>query len=223
LDQCDTEKYMSNPVERVDITTGDRAEHLARGLKSIRDGYVIVVPLEHGYVYACDAFSHFAVRAMHVLRGDGLGVVAQVIIPNAKTAQGLSRSMRDDVQDITNAFWPGLLSINVKPQVGLAWDLGDSGRLDQISLRMPQEGFVLELLQKSGPLAIAGITNNTLPTLLDVERFENPGVDVIFDGGHLLAGPRSTVINVSDNGMELIREGAISRESLQKLSPDNFA
>lgn len=214
---------MSNPVERVDITTGDRAEHLARGLKSIRDGYVIVVPLEHGYVYTCDAFSHFAVRAMHVLRGDGLGVVAQVIIPNAKTAQGLSRSMRDDVQDITNAFWPGLLSINVKPQVGLAWDLGDSGRLDQISLRMPQEGFVLELLQKSGPLAIAGITNNALPTLLDVERFENPGVDVIFDGGHLLAGPRSTVINVSDDGMELIREGAISRESLQKLSPDNFA
>lgn len=214
---------MSNPVERVDITTGDRSEHLARGLKSIRDGYVIVVPLEHGYVYACDAFSHFAVRAMHVLRGDGLGVVAQVIIPNAKTAQGLSRSMRDDVQDITNAFWPGLLSVNVKPQVGLAWDLGDSGRLDQISLRMPQEGFVLELLQKSGPLAIAGITNNALPTLLDVERFENPGVDVIFDGGHLLAGPRSTVINVSDDGMELIREGAISRESLQKLSPDNFA
>ncbi len=214
---------MSSPVERVDITSGDRAEHLARGLKSIRDGYVIVVPLEHGYVYACDAFSHFAVRAMHVLRADALGVVAQVIIPTAKTAQGLSRSIRDEVQDITNAFWPGLLSINVKPQVGLAWDLGDSGRLDQISLRMPQEGFVLDLLQKSGPLAISGITNNGLPTLLDVERFENPGVDVIFDGGHLLAGPRSTVINVSDDGMELIREDAISRESLQKVSPDNFA
>ena len=214
---------MSNPVERVDITTGDPAEHLARGLKSIRDGYVIVVPLEHGYVYACDAFSHFAVRAMHVLRGDALGVVSQVIISTAKTAQGLSRSMRDDVQKITDAFWPGLLSINVKPQVGLAWDLGDSQRLDLISLRVPQEGFVLDLMQKSGPLAIASITNNGLPTLLDVERFENPGVDVIFDGGHLPAGPRSTVINVSDDGMELIREGAISRESLRKVSPDNFA
>ena len=213
---------MSNSVERVDITVGNRADHLARGLKSIRDGYVIVVPLEHGYVYACDAFSHFAVRAMHVLRGDALGVVAQVIIPTAKTAQGLSRSMREDVQALTNAFWPGLLSINVKPQVGLAWDLGDSQRLDQISLRMPQDGFVSELMQKSGPLAIASITSNGLPTLLDVERFENPGVDVIFDGGHLPAGPRSTVINVSDDGMELVREDAISRESLQKVSPDNF-
>ena len=214
---------MSNPVERVDITTGDRADHLARGLKSIRDGYVIVVPLEHGYVYACDAFSHFAVRAMHVLRGDALGVVSQVIIPTAKTAQGLSRSMRDDVQQITNTFWPGLLSINVKPQVGLAWDLGDAQRLDLISLRMPQEGFVLDLMQKSGPLAIASITSNGLPTLLDVERFENSGVDVIFDGGHLPAGPRTTVLKVSDDGIELIREGAISRESLRKVSPDNFA
>ena len=214
---------MSNPVERVKINNGDRADHLARGLKSIRDGYVIVLPLEHGYVYACDAFSHFAVRAMHVLRGDALGVIAQVIIPTAKTAQGLSRSMRDDVQEIMNAFWPGLLSINVKPQVGLAWDLGDAQRLDLISLRMPQEGFVMELMQKSGPLAIASITSNGLPTLLDVERFENSGVDVIFDGGHLPAGPRTTVINVSDDGMELIREGAISRESLGKVSPDNFA
>jgi len=214
---------MSNASERVNITSGDRAAHLARGLKSIRDGYVIVLPLEHGYVYACDAFSHFAVRAMHVLRGDALGVVAQVIIPTLKTAQGLSRSMRADVQEFTSALWPGLLSINVKPQVGLAWDLGDAQRLDLISLRMPQEGFALELMQKSGPLAIASITNNGLPTLLDVERFENSGVDVIFDGGHLPAGPRTTVINVSDDGMELVREGAISRETLQKVSPDNFA
>jgi len=214
---------MSNASERVNITSGDRAEHLARGLKSIRDGYVIVLPLEHGYVYACDAFSHFAVRAMHVLRGDALGVVAQVIIPTLKTAQGLSRSMRADVQELTNELWPGLLSINVKPQVGLAWDLGDAQRLDLISLRMPQEGFALELMEKSGPLAIASITNNGLPTLLDVERFENSGVDVIFDGGHLPAGPRTTVINVSDDGMELVREGAISRETLQKVSPDNFA
>ena len=44
---------MSETVEKIDITTGDRAEHLARALKSIRDGYVIVLPLEHGYVYAC--------------------------------------------------------------------------------------------------------------------------------------------------------------------------
>ena len=213
---------MSTPVERIDITRGNREEHLARALKAIRDGYVIVVPLEHGYVYACDAFSHFAVRAMHVLRGDALGVLSQVIIPNVKTAQGLSRSIRSDVQEILDAFWPGLLSVNLKPQVGLAWDLGDGQRLDLISLRMPQEGFVLELMQKSGPLAIASITNNGLPTLLDVERFENPGVEVIFDGGHLPAGPRTTVINVSDDGIEITREGAISRESLQKVSPDNF-
>jgi tRNA A37 threonylcarbamoyladenosine synthetase subunit TsaC/SUA5/YrdC len=87
---------------------------------------------------------------------------------------------------------------------------------------MPQEGFVLELLQKSGPLAIASITSNGLPTLLDVERFEKPGVEVVFGGGHLQAGPRTTVVNVSDDGIELVREGAISRESLQKASPDNF-
>jgi L-threonylcarbamoyladenylate synthase len=58
---------------RVDLKQGETKNHVARALKSLRDGYVIVAPLEHGYVYLADAFSPFAVRAMHVLRGDELG------------------------------------------------------------------------------------------------------------------------------------------------------
>jgi hypothetical protein len=58
---------------RVDVKQGEIKNHVAKALKLIRDGYVIVAPAEHGYIYLADAFSHFAVRAMHVLRGDELG------------------------------------------------------------------------------------------------------------------------------------------------------
>ena len=52
-------------------------------------------------------------------------------------------------------FWPGLLSLNLKPQAGLNWDLGDGNTLDQISVRIPDSQFILEVLKKSGPLVIA--------------------------------------------------------------------
>ena len=38
-------------MPRIDLTAGDSKKHVARALKEIRAGYVVVAPLEHGYVY----------------------------------------------------------------------------------------------------------------------------------------------------------------------------
>mgnify|MGYP000438984517 CR=1 FL=1 len=44
-------------MPRIDLKAGEQKKHIARALKEIRAGYVIVAPLEHGYVYLADAFS----------------------------------------------------------------------------------------------------------------------------------------------------------------------
>jgi L-threonylcarbamoyladenylate synthase len=48
--------------------------------EALRDGKVIVAPIEHSYVFVADAFNHGAVAKIHQLRGDDLGVAAQVLI-----------------------------------------------------------------------------------------------------------------------------------------------
>ena len=58
----------------IDIREGDLATHVEQARQLISSGFIIAAPLEHGYAFICDAFSHDAVRAMHVLRGDDLGV-----------------------------------------------------------------------------------------------------------------------------------------------------
>ena len=85
----------------------------------IASGYVVVAPLEHGYVYLVDAFSHDAVRTMHVLREDAPGVTSQVLVPSAKTAVGVIRQIPPAADVLMNKFWPGLLTLNLQPQVGL--------------------------------------------------------------------------------------------------------
>jgi tRNA A37 threonylcarbamoyladenosine synthetase subunit TsaC/SUA5/YrdC len=49
--------------EIVKLTESEFAAQVALAAKAIRDGYVIVVPLEYSYVYLCDAFSHDACDA----------------------------------------------------------------------------------------------------------------------------------------------------------------
>jgi tRNA A37 threonylcarbamoyladenosine synthetase subunit TsaC/SUA5/YrdC len=182
-------------MERINLLEGDIKDHVALAAKGIRDGYVICAPLEHGYVFLADAFSEFAVRAMHVLRGDALGVAAQVLIHSHETITGLSRDVTEDTRALMKEFWPGLISFNLRPSMGIRWNLGDNGSLDRFSVRVPDSEFVRALLKETGPLAIASAA------------------------GELPAGPATTIIESDSAAMTIIREGAITREQLAAIVP----
>lgn len=208
-------------MERVNLLEGELTDHVALGLKGIRDGYLICAPLEHGYVFLADAFSEFAVRAMHVLRGDDLGVKAQVLIHSGATLSGLTRNITDDVRALTDAFWPGPLSLNLNPSMGLNWDLGDNNSLDLFNVRAPEAAFVSALLKESGPLAVASAARKGMKPALSTDRIFvlESGLAAMFDGGALPAGLPTTIVQSDVDGMTIIREGAISREQLAAVVP----
>ena len=80
-------------MTEINLKQGQMARHVTRAVKAINDGYVIAVPMENAYAYLCDAFNQDAVRAMHVLRGDELGVKAQVLVRDFKMAEGVCRNL----------------------------------------------------------------------------------------------------------------------------------
>jgi tRNA threonylcarbamoyl adenosine modification protein (Sua5/YciO/YrdC/YwlC family) len=209
-------------MARHDLAQGDLSEHVATAVAALKDGYVIVAPLEHSYALIADAFFHDAVRALHVLRGDALGVAAQVAIASHGSIDGIARSISADARTLMENFWPGLLSLNLKPQAGLNWDLGDGNTLDQISVRIPNSEFILEVLKKSGPVAIASaalagkaaITDSSDISFLDSE------VAAIFTAGALPAGGASTVIDLTGFRSRITRQGAISLSEITALVPD---
>ena len=209
-------------MPRIDLKLGDQKKHVARALKEIRAGYVIVAPLEHGYVYLADAFSPFAVRAMHVLRGDELGVAAQVLAYSLDTVKGISRAVSPATQDLCKKYWPGLLSISLKPSSVLNWDLGDDKELDWFNVRVPKAKFVRALLKEAGPLAVASASAVGEEPMLKIDRakVKDWDVAVVFDNGVLKTGPRSTIIEADALDIRLVREGAISFDEMVKVAPN---
>ena len=102
--------------KEIDLKKGEQSRHVNKALKAISEGYIIAIPLEHSYAFACDAFKHDAVRAMHVLRGDPLFTAAQVLVGSTKTAQGVVREITPEIGALMKKFWPGMLSMNLRPQ-----------------------------------------------------------------------------------------------------------
>jgi len=205
-----------------DISQGDISEHVSVAVAALKDGFVIVAPLENSYALMADAFFHDAVRAMHVLRGDALGVASQVAIANKGSIDGIARSISDEARILMDNFWPGALSINLKPQLGLSWDLGDANSLDKISVRVPASEFALEILKKTGPLAIASAAAVGASPIQDGADLDFSDVEVaaVFTAGVLPQGAPSTVIDFTGAQGRIVRAGAIPRSEITAFVSD---
>ena len=196
-------------------------EHVGIAAKCIRDGFVIVAPHENGYVYLCDAFSEDSVRAMHVLRGDALGVAAQVLIASHVQVEGIARDITEDARALMKAFWPGALSLTLRPQLGLNWDLGDAGQLDRISIRMPSHDFLQALITETGPLAVSSASMAGHEPMLEISQLNLQGHEValVIDSGVITPAQRSSQVEIELTETRLLREGAISQSEIQKVIP----
>ena len=208
-------------MPRVDLKQGEMKKHVARAVKEIRAGYVIVVPLEHGYVYLADAFSHFAVREMHVLRGDANGVASQILAYSADTVKGIARAVPAETSALMEKFWPGLLSITLKPSRTLTWDLGDNKALDRFNVRVPKSKFLRAILKETGPLAVASASNAGQSPMLKIDRAQVKDwkVAVVFDNGPLKKGPLTSIIEADELGARVVREGAITVAEMTAVAP----
>ena len=207
--------------QHVDIREGERSAHVALAVKAIRDGYIFAGPLEHAYAFFVDAFSHDGVRAMHALRQDALFTAAQVMVSDAHVVKGLVREVNSEVEALMDKFWPGLLSLNLRPQQGLGWDLGDNRELDRISIRVPHSDFVREILKETGPIAVASAVYTGRAPIQSTFMINALDSDlaVTFDAGDLPEGPRSSIIEADSSGVRLVREGAISLDALREVAP----
>ena len=205
----------------IDLKKGEITRHLNKAAKAIADGYIIIIPMENSYAYVCDAFRSDTVRQMHVLRGDPLFTAAQVMVGSVKTTEGIIREVTPEIKGLMKKFWPGMLSLNLRPQLGLSWDLGDNNQLDRISVRIPRAKFAKALVTQTGPLAVASASRKGMapPKSLDDIYVLDSDVALKFDNGNLRKGPISTVIEADETGVRMLREGAISLAEIQAIVP----
>jgi tRNA threonylcarbamoyl adenosine modification protein (Sua5/YciO/YrdC/YwlC family) len=208
-------------AKKFDLKKGELTRHVTKAANAIADGYIIVIPMESSYAFACDAFRADTVRAMHVLRGDPLFTSAQVIVGSVRTTEGIIREETPEILGLMKKFWPGLLSLNLRPQLGLSWDLGDNNQLDRVSVRLPKAKFAKALAAQTGPLAIASAARKGTPPIKSLAEINvsDSEVALMFDNGNLRKGPLSTVIEADETGVRVLRVGAISLEEIQAIVP----
>ena len=205
--------------ERYDCTDPDgRAEGVPAAAGAIRRGEVVVLPTDTVYGIGCDAFDATAVASVLAAKGRGRDMPPPVLIPTARTAQGLATAVPDYAQRLMEKFWPGPLTLVLKSQTSLHWDLGDTN--GTVAIRMPDDDLALALLKEVGPMAVSSANRTGYPgarDVLDAATQLGAAVQVYLDGGRVRGGLASTIVDCTGEGPEVLRVGALGTEDLSPV------
>jgi L-threonylcarbamoyladenylate synthase len=199
---------------------GQRARGISRAAQLLTDGDVIVMPTDTVYGIACDAFSPAAVSGLLATKGRGRAMPPPVLIPHVRTLDGIATRVSPQVRALAEAFWPGGLTIVCHAQPTLDWDLGDIH--GTVAVRMPLHPVALELLERTGPLAVSSANLTGQPPAVTCDQASEQFGDTValyLNAGPSGTGVPSTIIDGTQEVPVVLRDGGITREQLAQVLP----
>ena len=215
-----------------DLLTGMRLAKVSLGRNEL-----VVLPTDTVYGIGCDAFSAKGVQALLAAKGRGPQSPPPVLIPNLQTLQALAEQIPDVAMRLAETFWPGALTMILRAQPSLNWDLGETK--GTVALRMPDHKIALALLEEVGPMAVSSANLTGEPaatTCQQAEAYLGERVQVYLDGGNSPKGEASTILDLTQvvdsyvhgqletsGKIRIVRAGALSADKIRTIAGDLLA
>lgn len=203
------------------FATADPAEReagIANAALAVQRGRLVVLPTDTVYGVGADAFSPAAVRRLLEAKGRGRDMPPPVLVSAPTTLDALAVGVPSYARALVEQLWPGPLTIVCRQQPSLQWDLGDTR--GTVAVRMPHHEVALELLARTGPLAVSSANKSGMPAATDADAADamlGESVEVLLDDGTSPGGEASTIVDVTGETGRLLRLGAVSLERLNEI------
>ena len=188
---------------------------------AIRRGDLVVMPTDTVYGIAADAFAPDAVAALLAAKGRDRTMPPPVLVGSLGTLDGIAADVSEHGRRLVEEFWPGALTIVCHQQPSLVWDIGETD--DTVAVRMPDDEIALDLLTKTGPLAVSSANLTGQPaaiTCADAQEQLGDAVAVYLDNGPVPGAVPSTIVDLTSSVPRVLRPGAVSLDRLRKVVPE---
>jgi len=197
----------------------EREEGIAAAGRAVQRGRLVIMPTDTVYGIAADAFNSDAVAALLSAKGRGRQMPPPVLVSAKTTLEALASGIPDWARALVEELWPGPLTVVVHQQTSLQWDLGDTK--GTVAVRMPDHEIALELLSRTGPMAVSSANRTGIPAALNADDAENmlgERVRVILDAGPTSGPVPSTIVDCTTDEGRVLRQGVINLDRLNEIA-----
>ena len=188
-------------------------EGIRKSVEIIEDGGVIIFPTDTVYGIGCNPYDTNAVKKIYEIKSREKIKSLPVLASSIQIVKQIS-IIDEFTENIIKKYWPGPLTLilklkdkNLKKSLNLE---------DKIAVRIPNSECTLKLLNKCNLLVgtsanISGESSFTNPQecMKNVKNY-----DVFVDGGTITSKGESTIIEIENEKIHIIREGALKKEDI---------
>jgi L-threonylcarbamoyladenylate synthase len=191
---------------------------LSRAADILAGGGIIAYPTETFYGLGADATNEKAIKKIFAVKGRDFKNPISLIIGKPDDIYPLVKNVPETAKILTAAFWPGALTIifSASDKVSPLLTAG-TGKIGlRISSHPIAQAIVLKLKK---PLTATSANLSGTPECSrasEVIKQIGDKVDAVLDWGETQGGKASTIIDVTFDPPVILREGAISKQAIEK-------
>ena len=188
-------------------------EGIRKSVEIIENGGVIIFPTDTVYGIGCNPYDANAVKKIYEIKSREKIKSLPVLASSIEIVKQIT-IIDEFTEKIIKKYWPGPLTLilklkdkNLKKSLNLE---------DKIAVRIPNSECTLKLLNKCNLLVgtsanVSGDSSFTDPQecMKNVKNY-----DVFVDGGTITSKGESTIIEIENEKIRIIREGALKKEDI---------
>jgi len=183
-------------------------------VKILKAGGLVVYPTDTLYGLGADPFNDSAVKKVFISKNRPFDMPLSVAVSDVRMLESIA-VLSDQAKKLISRFLPGPLTILLtkKPSISDLLSSGDN----QIGIRIPDHPLALRLIKKVGPITTTSANLHSHPEPVTVEMAKKDlggAVDMYVDCGETKHKLGSTIVDVSEGEVEIVRAGVISKEEI---------
>ena len=182
--------------------------YINKAVSVLKEGGVIIYPTDTVYGIGCDIFNKEALERIFTIKNDGLTKLFSFVCSDlkdiaryAKVSDYAYRTMRHLLPGPYTFILPAAKLVPKK-----LWS-----KRKTVGIRIPNNNITIKLVEDLGnPIISTSTTNRKGDVIYDpfeIKNIFNTQVDLMLSMGPLM-GEQSTVVDLSDEEPEVLREGA---------------
>ncbi|MGY5143115.1 MAG: L-threonylcarbamoyladenylate synthase [Candidatus Nitrosopumilus sp. bin_32a] len=191
-------------------------EGIEKASQIISQGGIVIFPTDTVYGIGCDPYNKASIEKIYKIKSRDTTKSVPVLTYSIETAERIAQ-FDQFTKKIVKKFWPGPLTIILKVTDK---KIKESMNLkNKIAIRVPDHKCTLELLKKCNYLVgtSANISGNLSYTNPEECLKSLQNYDVFVDGGIITSSGESTIIEIENEEINIIREGSLTKEEILQL------
>lgn len=190
---------------------------IAEAAETLSDGGVVVFPTRCLYGLGVDAFNHQAVTKIYALKQRSRSKPVLVLIADEEELKTLTADIPPAAKRLMKYFWPGRVTLVFQAGSSISSQLTcGSGKIGVRLVAHPVTAALVHAAKTPITGTSANISSNAgCSNAVELDETVAGGVDLILDAGRLAGGAGSTVVDVTSDPPQVLREGVVTSDEIK--------